>query len=620
MELSGYEIQERIGQGGMAIVYRATQRSLGRTVALKILHPLHAGTPEFTERFLNEGRLLAALTHPNVVTIHDIGVEGDLHYIAMEYVPDGSLARRIARGMDAEAALACAMQIAGALGAAHARSIVHRDVKPSNVLFRADGSLVLTDFGIAKRLGTADLTETGTTVGSPHYLSPEQARGQLVDARSDIYSLGVLLFEMLTGHKPYQGASDLDTAWMHVHEPVPEFPPELAPIATVLGRMLAKDPADRFSDCASLVAALRQVQEATRRPGAPRMHRAPPGDGFHEAPTTMSPEVVAVGADALAAAGARPHRRRLATGLAAAVALAVGGVGLAAWLDRAPAPTSRFTSPVGGPTADTAGRPDLLAAVTPPAVTPPPVPPSPEPSAPPVPRSTTGASTETPWLADLPGRRPAPEASRIASGPDDGTRGDTAVDTTRDPERVATADVPGTPTTTSMPSQADPAVLAPATRAATRVRASHAPAPPAAAAKAVRIDRLMAAADTAMSENRLTIPDGDNAVEYYQQVLEVDPAHVPARAGIERVAARYGRMARERLEDGDLAQARTFVDRGLAVRPDDRGLRALRAEIAIAAAPTDLAPPRRPGPSPAGEIRGESPRELLNRIRRFLAQ
>ncbi len=229
MRLTGYRIEEPIGEGGMATVYRAIQESLERPVALKVLSQAFAGTEEFTTRFVNEGRLVASLNHANVVTIYDVGAEDGRHFIAMEYLPGGDLRAHIERGLDVDTALEHVATIAEVLAAAHAEHVVHRDVKPANVLFRGDGTLVLSDFGIAKHLlGDTELTLPGSTIGSPHYLSPEQARGLQVDGRADIYSLGVMCYEMLTGSRPYSGKSEMDIAIKHVTEPVPHLPEPFA--------------------------------------------------------------------------------------------------------------------------------------------------------------------------------------------------------------------------------------------------------------------------------------------------------------------------------------------------------------------------------------------------------
>ena len=274
MEISGYNIQREIGRGGMATVYLAIQESLGRPVVLKVMSTNLETTPEFSKRFLNEGQLLASLTHPNIITIFDIGIAEDFLYISMEYLGGGSLGQRIAQGMTAEQALDIMRQIGGALAVAHAKGIVHRDVKPANILYRDDGTPVLTDFGIAKQAGDTELTSTGTILGSPYYMSPEQAEGRVaLDGRSDIYSLGVIFYEMLTGRRPYEGDSAITIVLQHLQAPLPRLTRGLERYQPLLERMLAKKRDQRVRDAATLVSQVKALQaslEGTRvlqRPG-----------------------------------------------------------------------------------------------------------------------------------------------------------------------------------------------------------------------------------------------------------------------------------------------------------------------------------------------------------------
>ncbi|NWB96101.1 protein kinase [Pseudomonas gingeri] len=255
--IPGFDIGEEIGEGAMATVYLATQRSLERKVALKVMAAALAADPTFCERFLREGRTLARLSHPNTVTIHDIGNVGELYYMAMEYLPNGTLKERIAAGLSPEQGLVYVRQIASALGYAHAKELVHRDVKPANILFRADGTAVLSDFGIAKSLDDrTQFTQAGFAVGTPSYMSPEQARGQDLDGRSDLYALGVVLYEILAGKLPYIGNDALSTALAHLTEPLPELPLQHGRYQEILRQLLAKDPAERFPDAAALLQAL----------------------------------------------------------------------------------------------------------------------------------------------------------------------------------------------------------------------------------------------------------------------------------------------------------------------------------------------------------------------------
>lgn len=257
IQIPGYQIEGELGEGAMATVFLATQTSLERKVALKVMSAALAADTTFCERFLREGKMLAKLSHPHTVTIHDIGNVGNVYYMAMEYLPGGTLKEKIRAGLLPEQGIVYVRQIAEALGYAHAQGLVHRDVKPANILFRANGSAVLSDFGIAKTLGEGtQFTQAGFSVGTPSYMSPEQARGLDLDGRADLYALGVVLYELLTGKLPYTGTDSLSTALAHMTQPLPELPITQGRYQEVLRKLLAKDPADRYPDAAALIAAL----------------------------------------------------------------------------------------------------------------------------------------------------------------------------------------------------------------------------------------------------------------------------------------------------------------------------------------------------------------------------
>jgi hypothetical protein len=250
---AGYRVDSLVGRGGMGVVYRATDLSLERPVALKLIAPELAEDERFRVRFLRESRLAASLDHPSVVPIHEAGEREGQLYLAMRYVEGSDLKTLLEREgkLSPESAVGILAQIADALDAAHRRALVHRDVKPANVLLDEDGHAYLTDFGIAKQLGGAS-TDSGRIVGTLDYLAPEQIRGDEVDGRTDCYALGCVLYECLAGVPPFRRATEAETLWGHMRdEPVPiDGHPELDP---VLARGLAKDREDRPATCVELI-------------------------------------------------------------------------------------------------------------------------------------------------------------------------------------------------------------------------------------------------------------------------------------------------------------------------------------------------------------------------------
>ena len=263
MPIPGYRIIRRICQGGMATVYLAEQESVGREVALKILSPALLQDPNFSQRFLREARFVARLVHPNIVSLFDLGEhEGEL-YIAMEYLPGTTLRERIRQGMDLPEALRVLRQVASALACSHREGIIHRDVKPDNVLFRSDGTAVLTDFGIATvRDNGMTMTQMGLAVGTPNYMSPEQAQGRKVDHRADIYSLGVLLHEMLTGAVPFTGEDPISIGIQHLTAPIPRLPAAHQLAQPLLQRLMAKAPEARFQSAEAVISAIETLETA----------------------------------------------------------------------------------------------------------------------------------------------------------------------------------------------------------------------------------------------------------------------------------------------------------------------------------------------------------------------
>lgn len=267
MEIPGYKIQHQVGQGGMATVYLAIQESLNRSVVLKILDINGPAANEtLIERFLSEGRIVAALDHPNIVTIFDIGIAGDSLYISMEYIDGGDLKMRMELPISPDTALDYLAKIGSGLDAAHKKGVVHRDIKPANIMFKDENTPLITDFGIAKQITATDndLTSTGLFLGSPNYVSPEQADGIEIDGRADIYSLGCLFYEMLTGNKPYISATIFDVVIQHKQAPVPVFEKDLAEFQLLLDKMMAKNRDDRFKDAAEMVKAIKKLQKSRK--------------------------------------------------------------------------------------------------------------------------------------------------------------------------------------------------------------------------------------------------------------------------------------------------------------------------------------------------------------------
>ena len=261
IDIPGYLLQRTIGVGGMASVYLAIQLSLDREVALKVMAPALAADASFSKRFLQEARMLASLAHPNIVQVFDVGVSpAHLNYFSMQHLPRGDFAQRVRAGISERDLVRVLEGVANALGYAHQRGYVHRDVAPGNILFDLNDTPVLTDFGIARAISqTARTTSAGISIGTSHYMSPEQARGGDVDARSDIYALGVLAWYGLVGRPPYDGADGFAVSYAHVFEPIPRLPASHAHWQPLIDTALAKKADDRFANTDAFIAALASI-------------------------------------------------------------------------------------------------------------------------------------------------------------------------------------------------------------------------------------------------------------------------------------------------------------------------------------------------------------------------
>ena len=652
MFIPGYKLERKLGQGGMAVVYLAIQESLQRPVALKVLNPAFSDTPAFSERFLNEGQILASLRHSNIITIHDIGVVGDLHYISMEYVEGSDLRAKIKQGISPEHALTHVSTIASCLATAHVKNIVHRDIKPANILFRSDDTLLLTDFGIAKRMDGQDITEVGTTLGSPSYLSPEQAQSKEVDGRSDIYSVGVIAYEMLTGNKPYRGATDIDTIVMHINEPVPRLPEHLGMYQPLLDRMLAKQPQERFANAADIVGFIEALGEpgATPSPAGAttfftRVTEDPsdvpevtktlilrPGDGEEsravEAFPPPSPgETGPPGSPSMA-------RRALYAGFAGAALLgtlgafglyqqnetppSAPGTALVEHPDKTHSLLRRLETSPKATLASTANNtqagngqpieeeePTLTLVVEHHEVVPqtrytrdqrpPPVVGSPQ-------KSLVSSAPTPPQPLTAPPAPVAKPAKETAKAPAAGAK---VVDKT--PPAPVTQQKPPTPQVAMAPP--------PEPKVEPVVKVDEA-----------EIERLLGNANAAIAANRLTDPSGHNALDYYKDVLELDPNNPQAQSGFTRIGNRYAWLARQALSSYETKSAEHYVERGLEVDPYNRALLSLRSKMQATARDLTIVEGSnrfQEESNVSGRERkrykrvGETPGALVKRIKRF---
>lgn len=292
-----YKIEETLGQGGMSAVYKAADPNLRRIVAIKMIHPHLSSDPGFVLRFEEEAAAVAQLRHPNIIQVYDFNHEGETYYMVLEFIPGETLQTRLKRMSQAERqfelvdALEIIASVCDAVDYAHKKGLIHRDIKPANVMLNVQGQAILMDFGIAKIAGGQTHTATGAVVGTAMYMSPEQIRADKLDGRSDIYSLGVLLFEMLNGRPPFQADSAMTLMMMHLHDPVPNLgllrPGIPSDLVAIVNKALGKLPEERYQSAAEMAAALRKVQ-ARLKAGAPTAEGAQPQPVINE-PTLIPP-------------------------------------------------------------------------------------------------------------------------------------------------------------------------------------------------------------------------------------------------------------------------------------------------------------------------------------------
>src|SRR4051812_41564416 len=300
-----YRLEQRIAIGGMGEVWRATDALLGRRVAVKVLKPEYAADPHFVERFRNEARHTAALSHPGIANVFDYGEVGDMAYLVMEFVEGEPLSTVL--GRDGRLTPASTLDIVGqaglALQAAHDTGVIHRDVKPGNILIRPDGVVKVTDFGIARVVDAAPVTQTGVVVGTAAYLSPEQASGRATTPASDVYSLGVVAYECLSGERPFRAESAVGVAMAHATASPPPLPKDIPPlVADFVMRALEKDPARRHPSAGDFGRTALALAASLDDPaGQPEEAKSPPATDQHVAPAAGGTRLLTAAGPAAAA-------------------------------------------------------------------------------------------------------------------------------------------------------------------------------------------------------------------------------------------------------------------------------------------------------------------------------
>lgn len=590
LTLPGYTLISELGVGGMATVYLAIQTSFGRKIALKVMSPALAADASYGERFLREARIAATMSHPNLITVYDVGVHEHCYYIAMEYHPGGDLKQRIQRGMAPKAAENVLRQMASALDYAHTKGYVHRDVKPDNILFREDGSAVLTDFGIARATdGQTRMTQFGMVVGTPKYMSPEQARGKEVGPFSDLYALGIVFYEMLTGAVPFEGADSIEIGIKHLREPVPPLPDDVAMYQPIIDRLLAKAPEDRYSRGRELLQDLDRLRvgaEIPRRSNTPtRPMRAVPEDrpGGSPAPRAVK----------------SPSRWPWKT--AATLLVIAAAAGAAYWWINTPDGGRWLQNQDDRPEVRSAAAkadnwlaahniPFSIHTLLPPEQVAPPI----AAEVPAKPAHPVAPQTPAPKTAPTMSRESRSLAAQVGLGGPDPLR----------PENIV---APGTldridnsterQLATGLAAAATGGTAAPALASIPAINEVVGNSPPADAQASLstpaasdtlssadkdHIQALLTQAADAVQAGHLTEPTGDNALDYYHQVLAAEPDNTQAADGLQLVAKRLVAMATAARKAGDLTRAASLLDKATTVSPQLSGITDERKSLAAA--------------------------------------
>jgi len=571
IKIPGFRIERFIAEGGMASVFLAVQVSLHRSVALKILKKFDS--PEHAERFLREGRTIASLNHRNIITIHDIGVIGDRHYISMEYLDGGSLRERIDTRMPGSDILDLMESICSCLDFVHRKGIIHRDIKPSNILFHTDGTAKLTDFGIAKQLNSdQDLTIDGSAFGSPYYISPEQAEGHKLDGRADIYALGIIFYEMLTGKKPFAEKSHLETILAHLTHPIPKLPKAYSKYQVLLEHMIAKAPGDRAAsakELLDLIQKLRSFDTPSRSKSTETPQKRLSTDWARsftiewakrlrpssitqrtiiEWVKRLQPSSITQGTIIEWVKRLRPSSmtrgtinewvKRLRQSpmshkgiiIMAFLLVAIGtGIPLYGHLSQK----------------DHEARVELVSANEKNPI---------EISTVPTPESTADDPVE-----EIPGKQPLTVQSEKSI-----------------PSAIPVILEEKEPDNQN--SMSESLMQPPDNTALKQPEVEKAPIQPV-DEKALVVSQLLEAGDRALKAYRLTTPSKDNAFSHYQKVIEVDPDNTDAKAGIKKIADTYARLSYNEINKQNYRLARVYLWRGAKVEPGNARWPKLESEL-----------------------------------------
>lgn len=516
-EIPGYRILRQISEGKRSKLYLAEQESLSRQVALKVLSDEFYRDPSFKKRFIDEGKSAAQLNHPNILAVFDIGSVAGFPYIATEYLPGGTLRDRLKTSMEPASALRVAREIAGALEFSHRHGIAHRDIKPVNIMFRVDGSAVLADPGVV----SAAEQSNKLSIGSPHYMSPEQVQAMPVDLRSDFYTLGVVLYEMLTGKLPFDHEDPFQVAAKHLSDPIPRLPQDLARFQPLIDRLLAKEVDQRPGDAIEVVAALDALgaEDPQSRNPVPT-----------PVPTTPAPETVELKQPDLAAApSAQPARPvqpvtpKTAPASTAAAPAPAADAGMAA------------TTTMPNPTL-LVEREDVRRG-----------------SAAPAPAAAPAAPARRPAARKPKPRWPALLAVLVLVA----VAITAAVWLFSGKEELPAVDKPG---------EAKP-------------QAAQLSGGQAADQTAPEVAQWLARAEQQMAGNQLLAPEDGNAVLSFRQVERLDPGNARARDGLEQVVAKADQAIRRLIEEGQIDRARITLRLARQYFPDRENFKLLERSL-----------------------------------------